>query len=187
MIQKKKKAYDFYQINPHLDHIVSLFRSNILNLKFIIDNTDYDYMETRETRDIKIKSRTYYSLCQKISKKKIVRNSIEIQFLFELLEKRKNFQDKFLFILFLIIRKFYQRLSTEMYELYEKNIQKSFFSVSMVFFFNFLPDFLPNTKNFRKRLNINWENIIKEVITVIGPNRDFFRFNFKKCSFIKKK
>lgn len=182
---EKEKLCDFHMAS-YSNLVFGLFQSNIQNLKFITDIIDYNYRKIVTINLATLTPKTFYLFFQKFLRQKIITNSIEIKFLIELLEKRKNFQDKFLFMFFLKIRKFYEKLSIDNYGLYKKKIQKPFFNISLVFLFNFIYDFSTNTNNFIEKINKEQINLVKEIITIIGPNRDFFSLDIKNFYLLKK-
>jgi hypothetical protein len=119
--------------------------------------------------------------------RKIVNNKLNYCFndrliFFRFLNEIEQFQGKFLFFIFMVTQGFYFKFLISENKVYNlKNFKKKLEIKICLNFFIFLKnnlfDFCFDERVRKKYLILFWEDFGKELLFIIGPNRDLFKFN----------
>jgi hypothetical protein len=185
----KKKGPEKYEYLENISN--SLFNFPFLK-KFILDNLfDLVFSRQKEIFNFNPSNQSlsyYFSLLYKTSIRNFTEDFPETINLVTTIKKLKKFPDKFLFFIFLLFKKFFGKFSDINYSeisLKSLNILSNSFSFEtpVIFLKNFLYEAC-NKKIFFKEIFFGgFKNLNLEILTIIGPNRDFLDFypkNFKK-------
>ena len=119
--------------------------------------------------------------------RKIVNNKLNYCFndqliFFRFLIESEQFQDKFLFFIFMVIRRYYFKFlipESKVYNLknFKKKLEIKICFDFIIFLKNNLFDFCFGRRIRKKKLILFWEDFGRELLLIIGPNRDLFKID----------
>jgi len=173
----KKKILDkFVYVDRLLKAVPSSYHLKILTLNILVE---FVCSKIKKKLSLLISIKKYDILCLsfwKICKKKFYNNYSENKIFFEFIVDIEQFQEKFLFIVFLFYRGFFFKFSivnnyVKNYESSRQKISTIYIENNFFFLLNFFYSDSTQKKSFKRFLVTSWTERV-ELLMIIGPNRD---------------